>query len=44
MKVIYSDGVVRECEADEQLHIMRHTAAHIMAQAVNTMWTWVIPN
>ena len=38
MKVIYSDGVVRECEADEQLHIMRHTAAHIMAQAVKRLY------
>ena len=37
MKVIMSDGNVRECEPQEQLGILRHTAAHIMAQAVKRL-------
>lgn len=38
MKVIYSDGHVGECEAEEELHIIRHTAAHIMAQAIKRLY------
>ena len=34
MKVIYSDGKVGECPKEEELHVIRHTAAHILAQAV----------
>ena len=34
MKVIYNDGHVAECPEDEELHVIRHSAAHIMAQAV----------
>ena len=34
MKVIYSNGSVGEAAPEEELHILRHTAAHILAQAV----------
>ena len=33
MKIIYKDGHVDECPQDQELHVIRHTAAHIMAQA-----------
>ena len=38
MKVLYNDGTVAECKESEELHILRHSAAHIMAQAVNRMY------
>ncbi len=39
MKVIENNGVVRECEdAAEQLHVIRHTAAHVMAQAIKRLY------
>ncbi len=38
MKVIYSNGTVGECAPEEELHIIRHTAAHIMAQAIHRLW------
>ena len=30
MKIIYKDGHVDECPQDQELHVIRHTAAHIM--------------
>ena len=38
MKVIYSNGEVKECAKEEELHILRHTAAHIMAQAIKRLY------
>ena len=38
MKVIYSNGSVGECAPEEELHILRHTAAHVMAQAIKRLW------
>ncbi len=39
MKAVYFDGAVKECEdAAEQLHIIRHTAAHVMAQAIKRLY------
>ncbi|MBQ9071013.1 MAG: threonine--tRNA ligase [Clostridia bacterium] len=38
MKVIYANGAVGECAPEEELHILRHTAAHIMAQAIKRLW------
>ena len=38
MKVVFNDGSVGECEAAEELHIIRHSAAHILAQAVKRLW------
>ena len=34
MKALYNDGSVAEVEGDEALHVIRHSAAHIMAQAI----------
>ena len=38
MKVVYNDGTVKECESSEELHIIRHTAAHVMAQAIKRLY------
>ena len=38
MKVIYSNGSVGECAPEEELHILRHSAAHIMAQAIGRLF------
>ncbi len=38
MKVIYANGTVAECAPEEELHILRHTAAHILAQAVKRLF------
>lgn len=38
MKVIYKDGTTGECPQEEELHVIRHTAAHILAQAVKRLY------
>ncbi len=38
MKIIYKDGTVAECPAEEELQVIRHTAAHILAQAVKRLY------
>ena len=38
MKIIYRDGHVDECPQEEELHVIRHTAAHIMAQAIKHLF------
>lgn len=38
MKIIYKDGTVAECPAEEELQVLRHSAAHIMAQAVKRLY------
>ena len=38
MKIIYKDGTVGECPKDEELHVLRHTAAHVMAQAIKRLY------
>lgn len=38
MKVIHNNGMVNECPKEEELHIIRHTAAHIMAQAIKRLF------
>lgn len=38
MKVIYSNGNVDVCKKEDELHILRHTAAHIMAQAIQRLY------
>ncbi len=40
MKVIYNDGTVGEIEKSEELHVIRHTAAHIMAQAISRLYPY----
>ena len=38
MKIIDKYGVVSECPAEEELHVLRHSAAHIMAQAIKRLF------
>ena len=38
MKIIYKDGHVDECPQEEELHVLRHTAAHVMAQAIKRLF------
>ena len=38
MKVILNNGTVTECAKEEELHVIRHTAAHIMAQAIKRLY------
>ena len=39
MKIIMNDGNVRECvDKAEELHVIRHTAAHVMAQAIKRLY------
>ncbi len=38
MKVLLNDGTVTECAKEDELMILRHSAAHIMAQAVQRLY------
>lgn len=38
MKIIYKDGVVAEAEKSQENEVLRHTAAHILAQAVKRLY------
>lgn len=38
MKIIYNNGTTGECPAEDELHVIRHTAAHILAQAVKHLY------
>ena len=38
MKIIYKDGTVVEAEESQELEVLRHSAAHIMAQAVKRLF------
>lgn len=38
MKAIYSNGIVKALEKPEELAVLRHTAAHIMAQAIKRLY------
>ncbi len=38
MKVLFNDGHVDEIPEDEELHVIRHSAAHIMAQAIARLY------
>lgn len=38
MKVLYNDGTVAECASEEEAHVIRHSAAHIMAQAIKRLF------
>ena len=38
MKVIYNNGTVDQCPEAEELEVLRHSAAHIMAQAVQRLY------
>ena len=38
MKVIYNNGAVDQCPESQELEVLRHSAAHIMAQAVKRLY------
>ena len=38
MKIIYKDGTVAECPEEMELEVIRHTAAHVLAQAVKRLY------
>ncbi|MBE6788598.1 MAG: threonine--tRNA ligase [Ruminococcaceae bacterium] len=38
MKIIYKDGTVAECPQELELEVIRHSAAHIMAQAISRLY------
>ena len=38
MKILYNDGHAAECPEAEELEVLRHSAAHIMAQAVKRLY------
>ena len=38
MKIIYKDGTVAEAEKEQELEVIRHTAAHVLAQAVKRLY------
>ena len=38
MKIIYKDGTVAECPEEEVQHVLRHSAAHVMAQAIQHLY------
>ena len=38
MKVIYPNGEVKIAEGKEELEVLRHSAAHLLAQAVKRLY------
>ncbi len=38
MKVIYQNGTVDQCPESQELEVIRHSAAHIMAQAISRLY------
>ena len=38
MKIIYKDGTVSEATAEQENQVIRHTAAHVMAQAIKRLY------
>ena len=38
MKIIYKDGNVTECPVEEMDHVIRHSTAHLMAQAIQRLY------
>ena len=38
MKIIYKDGSVCECPEELELEVLRHSAAHVMAQAIKRLF------
>ena len=39
MKALYNDGSVAEVSPEESTHVIRHSAAHIMAQAIKRLYS-----
>ena len=38
MKIIYNNGTVAECPQEDEMQVIRHSAAHILAQAVKNLY------
>lgn len=38
MKIVYNNATTNECPKDEEVSVIRHTAAHIMAQAIKRLY------
>lgn len=38
MKILYKDGTVAECPQEEELQVLRHSTAHVMAQAIKRLY------
>ena len=38
MKIIYNAGRAAECPVEQELHVIRHTCAHVMAQAIKRLY------
>ena len=38
MKILFNDGHIEECPVENEIEILRHSAAHIMAQAVKRLY------
>ena len=38
MKALYNDGSVAEVADEDVVHVIRHSAAHIMAQAIKRLY------
>lgn len=38
MKILYNDGRVEECPKDMEEHVIRHSCAHMLAQAVKRLY------
>ncbi len=38
MKIIYKDGTVAEAAPEQEAEVLRHTAAHVMAQAIKRLF------
>ncbi len=38
MKILYKDGTVADCPQDEELQVLRHSTAHVMAQAIKRLF------
>ena len=41
MKIIYNNGEVADCPEEEELHVLRHSASHIMAHAIKRLYPQV---
>ena len=38
MKILYNDGHVAECPEGEELHVIRHSTSHVLAQAIKRLY------
>lgn len=38
MKILYKDGTVAECPIEDELQVLRHSTAHVMAQAIKRLY------